>query len=211
MSELVHGERAGLVGAQDIHVGRVLDGARARDEDAAAPELHRTNGHADREHHGERDRHRAHEQHQGDRQHVYEALPLDKRRHERHHHERADDDEQPPHDPRGHFFDMQLWVRALDELGGATEVRTRPGGHHDPCRLSVAHGRTGVDDGIGRLVDLGRLARQRGLVHAQRAVADLEIGRDEVTGAHADNVAGDELACRHATPALIAQDARRHG
>ena len=38
----------------------------------------------------------------------------------------------------------------------------------------------------------------------------LQVGGDEVAGAHAHHVAGDELARRHGLPAPVAQDSRRH-
>ena len=58
------------------------------------------------------------------------------------------------------------------------------------------------------LVYILRLAREGRLIDAQGSGQDLHVRRNDVTGAHADDVAGDQFSGGNDLPARIAQHAR---
>ena len=91
----------------------------------------------------------------------------------------------------------------LHQLGGAAEVGPGPGQHDHAVAFAPA------DDGprrqhvAGRLVDVLRLAGEGRLVDAQRSGQELDVRRDDVARAHADDVAGDQLAGGNDLPAPL--------
>ena len=206
--QLVHRDRARLVHAEHVHRRGILRGAEARDQHAALRQLLRPDGHADREHDREGDRHRAHQQDEHERNHLEERRAADQRQHDHHAQQRADDDEEPADDLGHHRFDVELRARLLHEFRGAAKVGLRPGQHHHAVAFAPADDGPRREHVAGRLVGVLRLAGEGRLVDAQRSGQELHVRRDDVAGAHADDVAGDQFPGGNDLPARLAQHAR---
>ncbi|OIQ76994.1 hypothetical protein GALL_413190 [mine drainage metagenome] len=206
--ELVQGDGAGLVHAEHVHGGGVLGGGEPRHQHAALGQLLRSDRHADGEHHRQGHRHRAHQQHQHQRDHLHQRGAADQGQHDHQGQQRADDDEQPAHDLGHHCLDVQLRPCALHQLRGAAEVGLGPGQHDHAVAFAAADDGARGEHFAGALVCILRLAGERGLVDAQGAGHQLHVRRDDVSGPHANDVAGNQLAGRNDLPVRIAQHAR---
>ncbi len=132
----------------------------------------------------------------------------DQRQHYHHTEQRADDDEQPAHHLGDHRFDMEFRACQLHQFGGAAKIGLRPGQDHHAVALAAAHDRSRRKNFGRRLVRVLRLAGEGGLVYAQLAAEQFHIRRDDVAGAHADDVAGNQLPCGNDLPVCLAQHAR---
>ena len=201
--QLVHGDRPRLIRAQDVHRRGIFGGAEPRHQHAAPRQLRRSDGHAHREHHRQGDRNGAHQEDEQERQNLDERRIAHESEHNDHGQQRADDEEQPADDPGDHGFDMQFRPRALDQLRGPPKVGLRSRQNHHAVALAVTDNRPRGQDVGWVLANLLRFAGESRLVYAHRPAEEPDVGRNDVAGADADNVAGDQLVGRNELPGRI--------
>jgi hypothetical protein len=95
--QLVLGQRAGLVGGEDIHAGQLLDRRQPGDDRFLCGQQARPDGHGHRQHRRHRHRNRGHGQHQDKLQRGERRFSAEDRDHndDRHDHRGKDDQEVP--------------------------------------------------------------------------------------------------------------------
>jgi hypothetical protein len=189
--ELVLGERAGLVGAQDVDAGHFLDSGEPRYDRLLLGQRERAQRHGDREHRGHRDRNRGNQQDQHELQDVQcigqspmvgdDDLPIDAHRH----HDqgkRHGDRDQEVSDLQHRLLRVAHGPGARHQLGGAPEERARPGGDHHGVHFSL------LDD-AARIRLLAELLGHRERFTGQRSLVD-----QDVSASHEAKVGGNDHA-----------------
>ncbi len=206
-NDVIHGQGAGLVGAENVHGSEVLDGVEPFDNDP--PARHRDG--AVRQAHGHD--HRQHLRRQADRDGQGEekglppvpfGQPIDDE-HQRHHHEHEADHQ--PGELTDTAVETGLGRLLRDDAGHAPQVGVAPGGHdHTAGRAALDAGakeaevpsfqRRAPDHslwGVG-LFDGERLAGQAGLDDVQVLAGDqAQVGRDHVARGQSNHVAGHQV------------------
>ena len=109
-----------------------------------------------------------------------------------------------PHDGEHDLFLVGLRPRDLHELRRPAEVGAAPRVDHQALGLAALHDRARVED-VRRAGLHGKgFARQRGLVHRQRAAQDLGIRRDDVAHLDHRDVSRHDLGCVYGHPPALA-------
>ena len=218
--ELVLGERARLVRAQDRHARELLHRRQPRDHRALARErarAHRHRGRADdlhRDGDGGDEEDEAELDGGADRAADVGAarrLQLgvedqheedDRHQHERHAEEGARHEEQ-------HALEVARALDRVDEGGGLAEERVLAGGGDDGVDLATLDHRPLIHQVALELGHRQRLAGERRLVDLHRLAGAKEgVGGDDIAEAEEDGVVGDELARVDHAPLAVAHHAR---
>ena len=103
---------------------------------------------------------------------------------------------------------MKFRARLLYKLRRAAKVSLCPGQHNDAVAFALTDDRARREHFAGRLVGVFRFAGKRRLVHAHGSREKFDVRRDDVAGAHTNDVAGNQLPGGNDLPARIATDAR---
>ena len=209
--ELVLGERAGLVRAQDVDAGHLLDRLQPGDDRLLLRQPLRAERHRHRQHRRHRHRHRGDEQDQhelGEPQEVGAAHQLDADQDGRQHNR---DDDQEVADAHHRLLEVRDGAGALHQLGGASEEGVAAGRGSDRDHLALLDDGAGVGRIAGLLADRQRLAGERRLIDAEVvALQQLAVRRHDVADVEAHDVAGNEGLRLHFLPGAVAQRARLH-
>ena len=225
----VLGERARLVAAQHVHRAQVLDRGHALDDDLVARHDAGAPGQARGHDHGQHLRRDAHRHRHREEQRV-EPVPLgepvDEKdhgahdQHERHEHPRDRGHARIEARPGGPAAAGDGHAPHVGVVAGRDHDRPGGAGHHGGARedhvVAVRDGeRTALGGGAGprALLDALALAGECGLVDEEVLGLDhARVGRDEVAGGQAHDVADHELGERDLAPGLArALDAARAG
>ena len=200
--ELVLGQRAGLVRAQDIDAGHFLDGGEPRYDRLLLGQRERAQRHGDREHRGHRNRDRSNQQDQHELQDVQcirqsplvgdDDFPIDAHRHHdqsKSHGER----DQEVSDLQHRLLRVAHCPGAGHQLGGAPEKRVGAGGDHHRVHLPLFDDAARIRLLAQLLGDRKRFARQRSLVDLDVSASDeAKVGGNDDAEADVDDVARDQ-------------------
>ncbi|KAG6551255.1 hypothetical protein Mapa_007181 [Marchantia paleacea] len=150
--ELVERQGAGLVAAEDVHAGHLLDGRHALGDGALRREVVRADGHGDREHGGHGDGDPADEQHQQVVDPVHVAAALDAvHDDDLHHHAAGDRADAEVADRLQHLLEVPDLVGAVDQVRGLAEEAVHARGDHHRLDLALLAGRARVHPVAGPL------------------------------------------------------------
>ncbi len=199
--QLVLGQRAGLVRAQHVHAGQLLDGRQAGHDRLSLGQQARADRHRHRQHRRHRHGYRGHGQHEGELQRGEHRVAAEERDDDDQGNQSHREDDQVVADLEHGTLEMADGVRLLHQLRGLAEVGVRTGGVDHRVDLALADDRTREDRLAGLARGRQRLARQSGLIHLDR-VARQQAGicRHDVAQAHADDVTRHQLARRRGGP-----------
>mmetsp|Transcript_13814 Transcript_13814/g.41625 ORF Transcript_13814/g.41625 Transcript_13814/m.41625 type:complete len:901 (-) Transcript_13814:391-3093(-) len=212
--ELVERERAGLVGAEHVEAGQLLDHGEARHDGLLARQPGGAHGQRHREHGGHGDRHAAHDDHQrvGERGAVSLAdagagcaARAKLHAHLDGEHGQDDGDAEPAH-AREHLLKVTLLLLALHQQCSLAKEGVHAGGVHHGVHLAVRHQRAAEHHVAQRAVHRHRLSGQRALIHQQAAALhQLAVGRHHVAQLEMHHIAGHQLGrVQHAKGAVAA-------
>ena len=203
--QLVLGQRAGLVGAQNIDTGQLLDGDQLADDDLLLGEQTRARRHGDRQHGGHRHRDRRHGQHQGKLQGRENLVATKERHNDDHRHQDRRQHDQVIADLEHGLLKMAGGLGRLHQFGRLAEIGMGTGGVDQGADLPLADDRTGKHRISGFVGNRQRFAGQRRLIDLDLVALEQPcVGRDDITEAQADDVAGDQFPGRRRHPFAVA-------
>ncbi len=218
------GERARLVGAEDVHRAEVLDRCEPLDDHALARHPHRAARERDRDDHRQQLRRQSDRQRDGEEE-RFEPRLVGERVHHQHeqHHQHGEAHDQHAEatragverggrrladERRGELADRRVVARAIHEKPPGSAHHRRPHEERVRCRGEL---------GLRRHRRLRALLHGEGLPGQQRLVdvqvARLEqdpVARGQVPGGEKHDVAGNDLRHRNALRRAVAHDARAH-
>ncbi|WVZ73285.1 hypothetical protein U9M48_021611 [Paspalum notatum var. saurae] len=192
--ELVEGERAGLVAAEHVHPGHLLDGGHALGDGALLRQPVGADGHGHRQDGGHGDGDAADEQDEEVVDAVAVGAVLDGvHDDDLDGHADGDGDDAEVADGREHELEVADVVGAVHQVRRLAEEGVHAGGDDDGLDLPLLHGGAREDPLARVLVHGQRLPRERGLVDLERVpLQQPGVGGDDVTELDADDVPGDE-------------------
>ena len=202
----VLGQRAGLVGAQDVHRRRFIHRGEAGRKDAQLCQGPRAERRGEGEGGWQRDRDRCEDRRQdegddlGDRHLEKPGIG-----HQQH------DDDAVEGGEIAHDAQHRLLLRAddmggADELGGAAELGARAGRRDLRHRLAAPdqRARKGLHAGAG--FDRHGFAGEHGLIEQDLAAGELHIRRNHAAERQLHEVAGHQFGGGHGLPRAVAPD-----
>ena len=206
-------DRAGLVQQQRVHVAGRFDGASRHRQHVVLDEAVHAGDADGREQATDRRRDQADEQRNQHEQRLRRAR-IDRKRLQRHHGDQEHDRQARQQDVQRNLIGRLLPLRALDERNHAVEEGLAGIGGDadaDPVRQHprAAGDRRPVSAGLPD--DRRRLAGDRAFVHRRDALDDLAVGRDQLAGLDADEVALAQHRRGHAFERAVCPLALRHG
>jgi len=215
--QLVLGQRPGLVGAEDVDAGHLLDRLEPGDDRLLLRHGQRAERHGDRKHRGHGDRNRSDGQDQH-KFHQFEHLgeldvavrqmvavktdgDQDQAKPDAHHDEEVAD-------AHHRLLEVGDVPGPGHQFGGAPEEGIPAGGGDHGDHLALLGDRAGVDGVADLLADRERFAGQRGLVDAEVFAVDQDaVGGNHIAQPDADHIARNHLRRIDFTPDAVAQDA----
>ena len=205
--ELVLGQGPGLVRAEHVHAGQLLDGHQPADDGLLRGEHPGTDGHRHRQHRRHRHGDGGHGEDEGELQGGEERVTADGGDDDDHHDHGHRQDDQERADLEDGPLEVADGLGFLDELRGLAEVGVRTRGVDECADLALA------DDGGGehRIAGLAaggqRLPGQCRLIHFDRvAVQQACVCGHDVTQAQADDVSRNELTRWWSDPLAVPFD-----
>ena len=221
--DFIEGQRAGFIGAKNVHRPEVLNGVQALDDDFLFRHGNRALGEIDRDNHG---------------QHLRRQADCDRKRKKQglnriaifNHVNQKNNGDEPQHHPDHEpdktvnaLFEIGLLADGRQPLGDFAELGFGAGLDHKPDRGSADHAGTHKRDialldgaGAGRLRRGGcffhgeRFAGQRSLIDEEVfAAEDAQIRGDHVAGVEIHDIAGHELAHFNFSGLAVAENGGR--
>jgi hypothetical protein len=197
--ELVLGQGAGLVRAEDIDAGHLLDRRQPRDDRLLLRQGERAQRHGDGEHRRHRHRDRRHQQDQHELQNVQcvrnapivgdDDVAIDAHGHHDQREREGEGDEKVS-DLEHRPLSVAHGTGAGDELGGTPEKRVRPGGNDRAAHFTLLDDAARVSFVAQLLGDRQRLAGQRGLIDENVSLPEqAQVGRHDHAEADVRDVA----------------------
>jgi hypothetical protein len=202
----VLGEGPGFVRTENIHPGHLLDRFQAGDNGLHFGQDHGAHGHGHREHgrHGYRDR--GHGEDQGKLKQLRETGSAEELHDDQHHHQAEAEIDKGVADLQNGFLEVGRLAGAFHQLGGASEIGLGAGGGDQGDHLPLFGDGTRVDHIVLLLAGGQRFAGKGRLVNAQVfTVNEFGIGRNDVPGPQADDVAGNQLTGIQRLPGTLTQ------
>ena len=216
--ELVFRQGSGLVRAEDLDSGHLLDGLQARDDGLFLGQRQGAQGHGDREHGGHRDRDRSDHQDQHELQDLDHIVPLpvvlqddvaiefeaDQKNAQADGH-----DDQEVADTHDGLLGVGLRAGAGDQLGGPAEEGVVAGAGDERDHLALLGDAAGVGRVSNLLVHRQGFAGERGLIDADVvAVDEGHVGGHNLAEPEAHDIARHQPGGIHRRPVPVALDMR---
>ncbi len=199
--QLVLGQGAGLVRAQHVHAGQLLDGHQPAHDGLLGGQQTGADRHGHRQHRGHGHGDGGHGEDQGELQGGQERVAASDRHDHDHRHQGGRQDDQKGADLQHGPLEVADSLRLLDQLGGLAEVGVGAGGVDQGADLTLSDDRRGEHRLTGLAGGGQRFSGQRGLIHLDRvALQQARIGGHNVAQAQADDVAGYQLTRRRGDP-----------
>jgi len=199
-------DRPGLVGAEDVHPGHLLDGDEPADDGLLPGKRRRPHGHGDREDGRHRRGDGRHDQDERELEGFEKALLPDERDDEDHGDEGDREHDQVVADPDDGLPEVACRRRLTGEPGGFAEEGFFTCSHDERGHLPPFDGGAGVGYIRYVLLDRHRLPGESGLVGREIVPFDeFDIGGHDVPVPDPDDIAGDEVPCGDRLPPAVAK------
>ena len=141
--QLVLGQGAGLVRAQNVHARQFLDGRQPGHDRLFFGQQARADRHGHRQHRGHRHGNRGHGQHQGELQGGQDRVAAKERDGDNHRHQGRREEDQVIADLQHRALEMADGVRLLHQLRRLAEIGVGAGGIDQRADFALAQDRTG--------------------------------------------------------------------
>ncbi len=192
--QFVLGQGAGLVRAEHVHAGQLLDGHQPAHDGLFLREETRADRHRDRQHRGHCHGDRGHGEDQGELQRGEDRVAADDRDDGDHAHQQHSEDDQERADPQHRALEVADGLRFLHQFRRLAEVGVRTRGVHEGADLTLSNDRSGEHCVAGLARGGQRLPGERGLIHLDGiSVQQTRICRNDVPKTEANDVARHQL------------------
>ena len=207
--KLVLGEGAGLVAAQHVHAGHLLDGDKTRNDRFEVGQALGANRHGDGQDRRQRHRDRGDGQDEGKLYGLDERVVAEQGGEPNNEHEADRHQDEEVADTQHRALEMGNGLGLLDETGGLAEIGLHSGRGDDAGHLALLGDGARIGLVPGLFVDRERFSRQRRLVDAQVIAFDqLQIGGNDIAQLDQHGIARHEQLCLDLLPLAVALDAR---
>ena len=202
----VLGQRAGLVGAQDIRRSRFIHGGEAGRKDAELSQGTRAERRRKGEGGRQRDRYRCEDRRQDEGDDLVERHLEKVGVGDQHHDDDAVEPSEIAHHAQNCFLLGAHDMGGADELGGAAELGARSGRRDLSHRLAAPDQRPGIGLHAGAGFDGYGFAGEHGLVEQDFSPGEVHIRGDHRTEGKLHHIARHQLGRGHGLPRTIAPD-----